>query len=908
MRYIFLTFYLLILFNSFGQTGNYFLSHFSPTEERFDNVCFDIAQNQNGVMYFATKSGILEFDGGSWNLIGANGAVYSLQISNDGTIFWSGAAGFGQLVSDDQGFEQIKTLSPVGVNDIFLSLAANERIYFLNEEALYVYSKDQKEPLVIPASSLTGTFGSLFEIFGSIYIRSEKEGLLKLENNTLATSSLGFSEEVEIVFATRLENNYLIGLTDSKVYLLGNDLKPKEVILSDAQYAQANVIVSGKWLNPQLFVLGTLRGGMIFVDALSGKTEEIINYSTGLPDNEVYTLMTDKSQSVWAAHEYGFTRVSPYLPFRSFSHYEGLKGNLLCVLSFQNNVYVGTSSGLFKLEQEEIYDEIVTYVDVEAKRDKKGDTHTKDVVERAVPENDVAAESKKRGFLRFFKKKRPTESQEESDFENGPITGKNKGGIARIKKTERILRSAHYRFRPVKGIDAKVTHLIETHGQLIATGLSGAFEISGLNSRPILEEPSSSVFAADNANLLFIATYKNEMKTFERLKGQWVPKDLLGDLNDEVSFIFQGNEDEFWFCAMDKVYRIDIQDGELKNLQTISFPNSNFDDVVGITWRNKIMLANSEGFFQFQRSNNSFSRIDSLGDLSYYFAANDNIWFRDAHDWKLFGERSGRNLHMLNLYKDLRFITSDESSENLWLITANNELYKFISDEVTQYEVDHPLILKTIRNAKQRVSRRGKVQFDEAKSAVTLEVVQPDYLASASIEYRYRLESLDKTWSPWSTSYNTIDFPYLPPGDYKLVVQSKDIFGKIKELNPFEFEVLAPYWKRTWFYALEFLLFAALVLLSLRLSTRYRVISRLLSLLTIILLIQFIQTVIGETFQTRGSPVMDFFVQVLVALLILPVEGYLRNLLLQSLDAGSILHRLIPSKENTDDEEGHLKS
>jgi len=102
-------------------------------------------------------------------------------------------------------------------------------------------------------------------------------------------------------------------------------------------------------------------------------------------------------------------------------------------------------------------------------------------------------------------------------------------------------------------------------------------------------------------------------------------------------------------------------------------------------------------------------------------------------------------------------------------------------------------------------------------------------------------------------------------------------------------------------------LFASLVVLSFRLSTRYHVISRLLSLLTIILLIQFIQTVIGETFETRASPVMDFFIQVLVAVLILPVEGYLRNLLLQSIEPGSILHRLIPTKENTEREEDQSK-
>ena len=90
--------------------------------------------------------------------------------------------------------------------------------------------------------------------------------------------------------------------------------------------------------------------------------------------------------------------------------------------------------------------------------------------------------------------------------------------------------------------------------------------------------------------------------------------------------------------------------------------------------------------------------------------------------------------------------------------------------------------------------------------------------------------------------------------------------------------------------------FCFIGILSFRLSARYRLISRVLSLLTIILLIQFIQTIIGETFEKRESPVVDFFVQVFIAFLILPVEGYLRNLMLKSLDQNSKLYQLMTRK------------
>src|ERR1700741_1626741 len=80
-----------------GQAGNYFLSHYSPSEERFDYVCFDMGQDSKGVMYFATKAGILEFDGRDWDLLPGLSAVYSIEVNAAGEIYWAGAKGFGKI-------------------------------------------------------------------------------------------------------------------------------------------------------------------------------------------------------------------------------------------------------------------------------------------------------------------------------------------------------------------------------------------------------------------------------------------------------------------------------------------------------------------------------------------------------------------------------------------------------------------------------------------------------------------------------------------------------------------------------------------------------------------------------------------------------------------------------------------
>lgn len=891
MRHIVCLILLLGFFKSYSQTGNYFLSHYSPGKERFSNVCFDMVQGDRGVMYFATRSGVLEFDGRNWDLISGNGAVYSLQLSRQKEIYWSGTNGYGKVDTSIPGDHKLKTLSGKGVADVYKNLIVNEKVYFVTEQAVYIEQKNQPVTIV-KASNLTGSFGTIFELFGSVYINTQRGGIFKVGDDKLLSSTLDIPAGTEVTFSSGMNNFYILGLSNNKVLLTGEDLRMKQLNMEDQAYADASVVVNGTWVNRDLFVLGTLRGGMMFVQSGSGNTQEIVNYNTGLPDNEVYTLMLDKSLCIWAAHEYGFTRVAPYLPFRSFSHYNGLAGNLLCATSFEGKEYVGTSLGLFRLEKEEVYDEITYYENVEIKPDETKVAGKEEKIEQP-------QESKKKGFLQFFRRSRDNEKAKVNSATAKDNTTQKPGTrkYRSVKKTQRVLRSSHYVYKKVNGIDAKVTQLFELDGKLIAAGLSGAFEINELTAKPILEEPILTGYASANLNVLLFSTYSSEVRVFQPTENdQWESLNFLENVDDRIDAMVDGIGNELWLCALDKAYRLDIAEGKVKNIQTISIDNPTYNNITCIHWNRDIILANDQGFLRFDRQKNIFEHIDSLAKPIHYFSDGENILYNDTHAWNILGKAHGQsNLQLLNLLQNLRFVSIDQNAENLWLITENNELYKFFGEKFTPYEAGNEPLLRAVRNNDAKVDLLN-FEVSENKSTLTFEVIQPDFLAPQSIEYRYRLKGLDEDWSDWSTNNYIINYPYLPSDDYILMVQSRDIFGKVHELANVTFEVLPPYWQRPWFYALEFLVFSGLVLLSFRLSSRYRIISRLLSLLTIIMLIQFIQTVASATFETKESPVTDFFIQVVIAFLILPVEGYLRNLMFRSVDPSSRLYRFLEPK------------
>src|SRR5277367_3769563 len=87
---------LIISTVTFAQQGNYFLSHFSPSDERIDYLTFAMAQDAKGVIYFANKNGVLEFDGRNWGLINTSGPMFTVTTFGQ-DVFVGGQHGFGKL-------------------------------------------------------------------------------------------------------------------------------------------------------------------------------------------------------------------------------------------------------------------------------------------------------------------------------------------------------------------------------------------------------------------------------------------------------------------------------------------------------------------------------------------------------------------------------------------------------------------------------------------------------------------------------------------------------------------------------------------------------------------------------------------------------------------------------------------
>jgi hypothetical protein len=280
-------------------------------------------------------------------------------------------------------------------------------------------------------------FAGLIEAFETIFVKVEDQTLLQLKNNLLVKAEVALPSTSELIFCSTysITGNLIIGTELGEVYLMSTKSPAAPLKFNDAGFVKQNVLVAGVWINENQVALGTLLGGVILVDTNTGVTIDHLDFNTGLPDNEVFALMPDHGGGVWVAHEYGFTRIAPTLPFKSYNHFPGLNGNLLCVQSVNGQTYVGTTTGLYLLAKE------ISVV-----------TKSIEVIQNSQP--------RRKSLFGFLRKKDVTKTKS-----------------SKPTYESKIIKQLGYAYKKIAGIEGKVIQLIEIKEKFIASGLAGVFEV-----------------------------------------------------------------------------------------------------------------------------------------------------------------------------------------------------------------------------------------------------------------------------------------------------------------------------------------------------------------------------------------------------------------------------------------------
>jgi|GEM_PF-2915494 len=918
----FIVIFLLFTLVGYAQEGNIYLKQYVDFLEGVDNQNWAIKQGPNGFMFFGNTKGVLIYDGVKWKLVNTPSPVLSLGTdTTSGVIFVGCRNNFGYLQTDIKGNQKYVSISGKrnGFGDITKIIPLHNHIYFYNSEHIFKVVKDNFFVEHTFDANPKKSFAGEIIHKGELYVNVKSSGLYHLQGNQLfAAKKTGEQfENTDILFSFPYDNNStLFGTSNNTLFLFAkNGITPYKI--QDEKYLTQNLLADGIGLDHGQMALATITGGCLVVEKATGKTAFQINYDSGLPDDEIFAIEKDNTGGLWMSHVYGFTRADNSLPFREFSTYPGMDGYLTTNLLYKNTLYTASSEGLYYLGDVKNYEEM-EIVQVKRKVTPKKETPSP-VAIATVKEEPVAANTEEMAAQEENEKARNRAARKNKNNEDSQ---KRKGFFSRIfTKDERPRRhtkrdslitigataslpsettqqatrkkiyhltSLQYLYKKVEGISQKCIVLEEYKGHLLAGTIGGLYDV--VNKKAIAILPSTYINCiqpSSNNDKLYIGT-KAGMVTLQLDKNdKWVMQPACMTA-ENVNSICEDNKGRLWLGCKGRIVKLDASaDGSLSTPKYFYFDNQNTGNIVvrRIFGEASIFLAN--GIYHY---NTAKENIELFPELSYFknnysfIASQPGVtWVKYNSKWiGLDANSSDKSIEVpyISLFKKINNIYV-ENNTNIWIVDHNNSLYKIANAKILLASQKFNIHIREITDEKGMALALQNLNLDYNNNSLNFQFAAAHYTDESSIQYQYFLEGVMQDWSEWG-AHSSIKFPYLPSGTYTLHARARNALGQISEVKNFYFEVLSPYWKRTWFYILEIVVLSSLVVLSIVLNLNFKnhVVSRALTFLTLLIIVEFIATSI-ESSVNLGSdnPLIRLGLNILLALFINPIERLLHNII-----------------------------
>jgi signal transduction histidine kinase/DNA-binding response OmpR family regulator len=318
---------------------------------------WSILQDKRGVLYAANQGGLLEFDGISWRSIQVpNWTVRSMAAADDdtGTIYIGGLNEIGFLSLASKGTRHYVSLTGHIHDDkknfsfVWRTHATKEGVYFRTSKFLFFWNPGSQQ-LKVWEPKPGCRFNASFTCNGKFFIHQRNIGLMHINNSSLQLVPGGETfAPVKIFMMVPYDSQKLLIGTRSKGFYLYDQMITVPFPTEVDDYLKEKKICHGIQLSCGDFALATLQGGVVILDP-DGNLKHIFNTSTGLPVNNVKYVFEDFQGNIWLCLVKGITKIEYGSPFSIYDDRTNLPELVLAVVKHGNDLYAGTTSGLYYL-------------------------------------------------------------------------------------------------------------------------------------------------------------------------------------------------------------------------------------------------------------------------------------------------------------------------------------------------------------------------------------------------------------------------------------------------------------------------------------------------------------------------------------------------------------------------------
>ncbi|MEP1033427.1 triple tyrosine motif-containing protein [Ekhidna sp.] len=878
MRHSLAAFFCLVISITIAQKGDFLLTHHFPRHSNIDNSNFEITSDSYGRLCIANRSGVLKYDGEAWDFYKTPSAALSIAVDSTDVVYVGCIGSIGMIDFHNRKIQYKPILANDTLDDLFLETRyLRGKVYFMGSNNLVVYDIAKRETI-----RHHGQFINIYELDHEMLVNTEDKTYIINDSLTVINPAK------KVAYSSRRAGkpDLAVGF-DQQIYIY-QDFEFKKLQQNRSLEEMGVEVKEIQWLNDSLFVCATYENGLILFNERDSEYAEVTDYYAGLPDNEVYTIHTDNSNGIWAAHQFGITQVAPLFPAYSYSHFLGLNGNLTSVSNYGDDLWVTTSLGLFYFDSDTLFENKVYY---EVQRKNK----------KAARKPAPKPEEEKPLLKRLFGKKSRAESSDQNKKKKGlfnaiadifdddknveSIKGKRDKNAKYVRRVRKVPLDISYTFRQVNGANGKFISVIPYKNKLLGVSTTGIYELTKEGAQIIIPESVRS-FMVNSQDQLVISTSNLEIKLYHLDEEIWIEQNSTA-MNDIIVSMREDDLGNMWMAGSGSIYKTTSTDSTFSIDEKFQLNNIFLDEVNILNRNDTLYFINSQGYFYYDPSSNKVAEnIDlkmGIGQPIHHLfdPVEKGVWVFNGKVWShLKQDGSIETLEYLGLFPDLRAISVDQSSNQLWLVTQNNDILKYDPSKKGGMET-FDFFLKRVSNESGDLNQSEKFTLSYDENFLSIELSKPDFLGLLNPEFQYKLEGLHNDWSDWTRS-KSIDFSFLPEGSYALNVRARDAFGRIEQEEVLYFSVKPPYWQTPWFYAIQILFFGGLVYFSTKLnqdSSKNRLLRSGLTLLTLVLIIEFLQSAIGSLFSFKSTPVVDFLLDASIAFMIFPLERLLRELM-----------------------------
>jgi DNA-binding CsgD family transcriptional regulator len=742
----------LTLYGQVKSIGIPKIKNYKRAEYKGGTQNWNIDQDANGNLYFANNSGLIQYDGTSWNTYSLpnNSAIRSLKIDNSSKIFVGGNDEFGYFKSNLKGnleYFSISKLIPKNknknINLIWRIHIFNGEVIFQSFTKAFIYKNNK-----ITCIDAPNKFQFSFHINNRLYFQDKKLGILEYKNNKLIPlSGTTVLNNSEIWAMFPLPNNTLLITTLEKGLFTYDNFSVKPWNTEANTFIKKNTSLGGTIIKNKFIVLNSVLDGIAICD-LSGKIIQHLNRQKGLLNNTILTSFVDNKNNIWLGLDNGITFINENSPFTYFDYSYNL-GTVYSSVIHDGNLYVATNQGLFyhpwnKPFKDESFNRVEGTIaqvwNVQVINNTLLCASNSGAL--IVKQNKVVKTMDGKGYFGF----RPIPNHENY------VIGESYNGFSIFKNSPNGMEFVNH----VEGFD-------ET---------TNTFEI----------ELDDTYLWLKKDPFIYQMKLSNDLKKFESIKKH----SQLSPLYKGIGSL-QKIQNKVYFQTKNHFFKYS------KEMESF-FEDKNMTRLFSKTPLIKTLIQDTYG-------NLWFAFNESLGVLTK--GKNGNY----VQNEKPFTNLTG---NLVNNYISIHII-----DPNNIFIGLTDGMAHYDSKIASDYITKPKAFIETFSSLEDTIvtgnlrQRSTEYNLPYSSNHVKFSFSSPVYENQESVKYSYKLEPFDDSWRNWSTM-SVKEYTNLREGNYKMKLKSKNSYGIESDITEVHFSISPPWYR----HDIAYIIYFALILLS----------------------------------------------------------------------------------------------